>query len=267
MARERSRHHPEQRRRRAASDPLPDPIGRLDDVLATLEQLLDGHGVPPAGPPDPARREVSARDLDQPAAIPVLRDVVAPGVNGDAEGTGGAAAGPVRADAEAEAEAVESGAGVDRAAGGAAGRDRREAEAPEAPEAPEDPGTAPALEPLSLGFEFIADDPVPRIGDLGLDPPAGDPDAGPEGGPDAGPEDAPGGERYGDAPPPALDPEVYRHLIDRLANEIDVIVQTGTEEAMRRAAADIAARVREHVAIILPEVIEELVRMSDRPPD
>ena len=36
---------------------------------------------------------------------------------------------------------------------------------------------------------------------------------------------------------------------------------------MQRAAADIAARVREHVAIILPEVIEEIVRMSRRPRD
>ena len=118
------------------------------------------------------------------------------------------------------------------------------------PEA-EGPAAPLSREPLPLGFEFIPDDPLPRIGDL---------DLGPLGG-------GPGGERYGDAPPPALDPEVYRHLIDRLANEIDVIIQTGTEEAMERAAAEIAARVREHVAIILPEVIEELVRMSGREPD
>ena len=102
--------------------------------------------------------------------------------------------------------------------------------------------TAAPLEhgPLPLDFEFIPDAPVPPIGDLDLDSPADGPDR----------------ERYGDAPPPSLDPEVYRHLIDRLANEIDVIVQTGTEEAMQRAAVEIAARVREHVAIILPEVIE-----------
>ena len=118
---------------------------------------------------------------------------------------------------------------------------------------PEAEGAAAPLarEPLPLGFEFLPDDPLPRIGDLDL----GSLDGGP------------GGERYGDAAPPALDPEVYRHLIDRLANEIDVIIQTGTEEAMERAAAEIAARVREHVAIILPEVIEELVRMSGREPD
>ena len=196
MARERSRHRPAERRGPAASEALPDPIGRLDDVLATLEEMLDGHGVPPPpGAPVPAARGTPASDPGEPETLPLLDDVVAPAAEG--------LAAPL------------------------------------------------AHEPLSLGFEFIPDDPLPRIGDLGLGPRHGDP----------------GGERYGDAPPPALDPEVYRHLIDRLANEIDVIIQTGTEEAMERAAAEIAARVREHVAIILPEVIEELVRMSGREPD
>ena len=217
MARERSRHLRDARRGPAASQALPDPIGRLDDVLATLEKMLDGRGIsPPSGaPPGPAGREGPAPDpgAGAPGTLPLLEDMVALAPNGHAEGTDGAP-----------------------------GPDRPEAEGP----------AAPLLrEPFSLGFEFIPDDPLPRIGDLDLDDPDGDP----------------GGERYGDAPPPTLDPEVYRHLIDRLANEIDVIIQTGTEEAMERAAAEIAARVREHVAIILPEVIEELVRMSGREPD
>ena len=227
MARERSRHRPAERRGPAASEALPDPIGRLDDVLATLEEMLDGHGVPP--PPDarvPAAREIPASDSGEPGTLPLLEDVVAPAANGRAEDVVG---GPAP-DAAPEPEAVPA---LD---------DVHEAEGPAAPL---------SREPLSLGFEFIPDDPIPRIGDLDLGPLDGDP----------------GGERYGDAPPPALDPEVYRHLIDRLANEIDVIIQTGTEEAMERAAAEIAARVREHVAIILPEVIEELVRMSGREPD
>ena len=221
MARERSRHLREERREPAVSEELPDPIGRLDDVLATLEEMLDGRGVPPpsGAPPGPAAREIPAPapalapDSGEPGTLPLLEDMVAPAANGQVEGTDGAPA-----------------------------SDRPEAEGP----------AVPLLrEPFSLGFEFIPDDPLPRIGDLDLDHPDG----------------GPGGERYGDAPPPTLDPEVYRHLIDRLANEIDVIIQTGTEEAMERAAAEIAARVREHVAIILPEVIEELVRMSGREPD
>ena len=233
MARERSRHRPAERRAPAASEALPDPIGRLDDVLATLEEMLDGHGVPPPpAAPVPAARETPASDSGEPGTLPLLEDVVAPAANGLAED----AAGGPGPDAAPGLEAVPP---LD--------------DVPGLDAVPEAEGSAAPLsrEPLSLGFEFIPDDPVPRIGDL-----------------DLGPLDVdPGGERYGDAPPPALDPEVYRHLIDRLANEIDVIIQTGTEEAMERAAAEIAARVREHVAIILPEVIEELVRMSGREPD
>ena len=246
MARERNRHKPDASRWPSAPepipesipdpvpdptlDPIPDPIGRLDDVIATLEEMLDDRGVPPVSAPGggAGRRspelsellkgpEIPNGDLAEPGTLPLLEDVVAPAANGDAEGTEGAAGSRGTAAAE--------------------------------PRAPLEPG------PLSLGFEFVPDDPVPPIGDLDLDSPAAEP------GVDRG------GERYGDAPPPSLDPEVYRHLIDRLANEIDVIIQTGTEEAMERAATEIAARVREHVAIILPEVIEELVRMSDREPD
>ena len=235
MARERSRRRPDESRWPSAPEPVPDPIGRLDDVIATLEEMLDDRGVPPVsaprnslGPERPERPEsLESPEIAQvlerpesptggpvgPETLPLLEDVVAAAANGDAEGTGGAT-GPRQTEAE------EKGAPLER-------------------------------EPLPLDFEFIPDDPGPPIGDLDLDSPAGGPDR----------------ERYGDAPPPSLDPEVYRHLVDRLANEIDVIVQTGTEEAMQRAAADIAARVREHVAIILPEVIEELVRMSGRTPD
>lgn len=231
MARERSRPKPDKRRWPSAPEPVPDPIGRLDDVIATLEGMLDDRGIPPS-PASPVaagperveigeileRPEVPAAALDEPGTLPLLKDVVAPAANGDREGTERAAVSLRPSEEEEPAEPLERGS-------------------------------------LPLGFEFIPDDPVPPIGDLdldlGLDSPAADAAR----------------ERYGDTPPPSLDPEVYRHLIDRLANEIDVIVQTGTEEAMQRAAAEIAARVREHVAIILPEVIEELVRMSGRSPD
>ena len=217
-----SRRPPDENGRPAA--PKPDPVGRLDDVIAILEEMLDNRRVPlpPASrgvetPETPAASERPAEDPcgpGDPGTLPLLRDVVAPAANGDAGGAGG----------ESEAAGLE------------------------------ESGPEPALdrELLPFGFEIVPEDPLPHIGDL-----------------DALelPEPGPGDERYGDAPPPSLDPKVYRHLIDRLENEIDVIVQIGTEEAMQRAAVDIAARVREHVAIILPEVIEELVRMSSRPDD
>ncbi|MCY4452221.1 MAG: hypothetical protein OXC01_09760 [Immundisolibacterales bacterium] len=200
------------RRREGASETSSDPIGRLDEVLVTLEQILEDRGVPQAPHQHEGRAE-SPAPPDDPSGqepLPLLRDVVAPAVAGRAEGT-------------------------------------REGRAPE----PARAQSQPLHEPLRLGFEIVPDESLPPIDDLVPDPAAV----------------VPPGERYGDAPPPSLEPEVYRHLIDRLENEIDVIVQTGTEEAMRRAAADIAARVRAHVAIILPEVIEELVRMSRRPSD
>ncbi len=229
MAHERSRRKPEGRRWPAAPESPADPIGRLDDVLATLEKMLDERGVPPVahprGAPGPEGPSGDLGDPGGPEALPLLRDVVTPAAERSAGGTeGGSEAARVKED---EPEGVSERA-PDR-----------------------------ARVPLPLGFEIISDGPLLRIDELdrNLDSP------------DVGPDGAPGGERYGDAPPPSLDPEVYRHLIDRLANEIDVIVQTGTEEAMQRAAVDIAARVREHVAIILPEVIEELVRMSNRPAD
>ena len=224
MARERSRNRPKERGRPAGPKSPPDPIGRLDDVLATLEQMLDGRGVPPApGPGGTAGRESPAEERAGPETLPLLRDMVPSAVTDRSEWAAG------------ESDPHRPMAGT--------------------------PLVTADRTPRSLGFEFIADEPLPRIGnlDLDLESPVDDPAGDPAG--------DPGGERYGDAPPPSLDPEVYRHLIDRLANEIDVIVQTGAEEAMQRAAADIAAQVREHVAIILPEVIEELVRMSSRPRD
>ncbi|MEM7407764.1 MAG: hypothetical protein AAF458_20910 [Pseudomonadota bacterium] len=58
-------------------------------------------------------------------------------------------------------------------------------------------------------------------------------------------------------PPPELSPMAQR-LFDRLASEIDVIVQTGVEDALKAAAKDIRKRVRNHVAIVLPEILDEL---------
>lgn len=117
----------------------------------------------------------------------------------------------------------------------------------------DEPEPALGREPWPPRFEILPEESPPHL--RGYEPP------GPDANPDAG------GERYGDAPPPSPDPGVYRHLIERIANEIDVIVQTGAEEAMQRATVEIAARVREHLAITLPEVIGEIVRMSSRPDD
>lgn len=227
-----------------APDPDPDPLGRLDDVIATLEEMLHYGGPPTLASPGaeglegpeslelPESLEPSIGDLGDPGALPVLRDVVPSAADGPAGGFGG--------EAEAEAGAVD-------------------------PEENE-PVPSPDRAPPSPRFEILPQAPPPYLAGLDLGP-ALDP-ADPDG----------GGERYGDALPSSLDPEVHRQLVERLASEIDVIVQTSTEAGVKealqrasveikRASVEIAVRVREHLAITLPEIIAEIVRTSSRPDD
>ena len=63
-------------------------------------------------------------------------------------------------------------------------------------------------------------------------------------------------------PPVTLSPMAQR-LFDRLASEIDVIVQTGVDDALKAAARDIRKRVKQHVAIVLPEILDELANGDD----
>ena len=184
------------------NSPGKDSLGKLDAMLATLEEMLDERGAP--GAPLLHGGDDAGED-----SLPVLEDVAVP------------------------------------AAGGPVGK---KTFAPR----PKDPPPE-ARGPSALGAVTDEDDGRPRFGDLRLVAGGG-----------SAPPDR---ERYGGGQPPVLEPEAYRHLVDRLANEIDVIVQTETEMAMRRVAADVIGKVGEHVAIVLPEIIEELVRMSNRPPD
>ena len=56
----------------------------------------------------------------------------------------------------------------------------------------------------------------------------------------------------------AEETEAYRRLAERLANEIEVIVQTRVEAAVQKAAEDIREQVHNHLEIMLPEIIEDL---------
>jgi hypothetical protein len=62
--------------------------------------------------------------------------------------------------------------------------------------------------------------------------------------------------------PISLSP-VAQRLFERLASEIDVIVQTGVDDALKAAARDIRKRVKQHVAIVLPEILDELANEDD----
>jgi len=60
------------------------------------------------------------------------------------------------------------------------------------------------------------------------------------------------------------DDEAYRKLAERLANEIEVIVQARIEAAVGEAAKDIREQIRNHLEIMLPEIIEELNALGRR---
>ena len=72
----------------------------------------------------------------------------------------------------------------------------------------------------------------------------------------------------GEAQGPDLDDdEACLKLAERLANEIEVIVQARVEAAVREAAKDIHEQVRNHLEIMLPEIIEEFYALGRRQGD
>lgn len=87
---------------------------------------------------------------------------------------------------------------------------------------------------------------IPLLHDVVV--PGGDPSAG----------ERPDAER-GALPGASIeDEEAYAKFAERLANEIEVIVQARVEAAVNHAAKDIREQVRNHLEIMLPEIIEEL---------
>jgi hypothetical protein len=66
-------------------------------------------------------------------------------------------------------------------------------------------------------------------------------------------------------PPLAEDP-ASQELIRRLASEIEVIVHTAVDEAVGRAHAAIRDQVQQHLDIVLPEIVEEIVERQTRSP-
>ena len=76
--------------------------------------------------------------------------------------------------------------------------------------------------------------------------------------------------RHAPCPSPDLSPAeatLYRKLAARLASEIDVIVQTRLEQTMESARREIRKQVKEHIAITLPELIQEAAENLSRDPD
>lgn len=246
-------------RRPSGAMPSPDAddtMARLHDALTTLEWMLDERGAPDAAAasaasPAPVAAPVSTAPAAPVSAVPPAPAAPATGREA-AAGAERARPGGVRKPPHPDSLPL-----LDQVVKPAAGI--AEAHADEAPAPPPPPLPFPGLAPVdapgpggagSAPFVLEEPPPAPRLSEVRL-----------------GAGAASGGERYGDVPPPPLDPVVYRHLVERLANEIDVIVQAGTEEALARAAADAADKVRRHVELMLPEIVEELARMGGRSRD
>jgi len=65
--------------------------------------------------------------------------------------------------------------------------------------------------------------------------------------------------------PASLDEEVYRQVVSRLASEIEVIVQAAVEQALADANARILDKLRRHIEITLPEILDDIA--TTRAPD
>ncbi len=63
------------------------------------------------------------------------------------------------------------------------------------------------------------------------------------------------------------EPALRRRLAERLASEIDIITQHCMEAALETARAEIRVQVRNHLDIILPEIVEELNQLRRRSND
>ncbi|MEM7250916.1 MAG: hypothetical protein AAF493_05815 [Pseudomonadota bacterium] len=50
----------------------------------------------------------------------------------------------------------------------------------------------------------------------------------------------------------------FQPIFDRLASELEVIIQGSIDEALKTANRKIQQRIRNHIAIVLPEILEEL---------
>jgi hypothetical protein len=60
------------------------------------------------------------------------------------------------------------------------------------------------------------------------------------------------------------EPALRRRLAARLASEIEVIVQDRMEAALAQAREEIREQVRNHMDIILPEIVDELTQAKRR---
>jgi hypothetical protein len=83
------------------------------------------------------------------------------------------------------------------------------------------------------------------------------------------PEDGEMGAPAGPYEPPTAPPgspeydDASRLLVARIASEIEVIVQSRIEAALEKATVEIRQQVKNHIEIILPEILEEIIQNQE----
>ncbi len=59
----------------------------------------------------------------------------------------------------------------------------------------------------------------------------------------------------------------YTDLLSRLASELDVIIESCVDEALDQAKQEMMAQIKHHLDIVLPEMLDELIRRQDEDQD
>ncbi len=69
-------------------------------------------------------------------------------------------------------------------------------------------------------------------------------------------DDEPGVEPLEEMPP-------YADLLSRLGSELEIIIENCVDEALSQARQDLMVRIKNHLDIVLPEILYQLTRRND----
>ncbi len=61
-------------------------------------------------------------------------------------------------------------------------------------------------------------------------------------------------------PPPVDAVPVYTDLLSRLASELDIIIESCVDEALAQAKQNLLVKIKNHLDIVLPEILDEMAR-------
>lgn len=62
------------------------------------------------------------------------------------------------------------------------------------------------------------------------------------------------------SPPPLESVPPYADLLNRLASELDIIIESCVDEALAQAKHDLLVKIKNHLDIVLPEILDELTK-------